>query len=271
MWKEIVNFELAYRKKQSATYLYFWILFLTGFLIVATDALEIMGISGEIKENRILFTTRIFSFTSVISIFISSAIMGKAIFRGVEHRTEILFFITNLSKFDYLVGRFVGSFTVLFYVSLGIPLGIMVGNIMPWRDHSITFPFQLLSCVYHYCIFILPNIFMMACLFFMVGALSRKMIGALMQGGIFLLLYVLMGSLLGQIDRREVGALLDPMGIKAASLQTTYWSIAQNKLDLISLTGYLLYNRFFWIAIGVLCLGLTYRLFSIQKVLNRND
>ena len=270
MWKEIVNFELAYRKKQSATYLYFWILFLTGFLIVATDALEIMGISGEIKENRILFTTRIFSFTSVISIFISSAIMGKAIFRGVEHRTEILFFITNLSKFDYLVGRFVGSFTVLFYVSLGIPLGIMVGNIMPWRDHSIAFLFQLLSCIYHYCIFILPNIFIMACIFFMVGALSRKMIGALMQGGIFLLLYVFVGSILGQIDK-NLGALLDPMGIKAASLQTTYWSIAHNKLDLISLTGYLLYNRLFWIIVGVLCLGLAYRLFSIQKVLNRND
>ena len=268
MWKEIVNFELAYRKKRPATYIYFGILFLMGFLMVATSAIEMMGTGGQIKENGTRITAQVFSFVSVFSIFVASAIMGVAILRDFEHRTEAIFFTTNLSKFDYLFGRFAGSFIVLFYVSLGIPLGIILGDLMPWRDHSRMLPFQWLSYIYNYFIFIVPNIFIMASVFFMVGALSRKMIVVFMQGVIFLLLYFFTGSLLGQIDKREIGALLDPIGIRAMSLQTRYWSIAQKNNDFISLTGDFLYNRLFWLAIGVLCLGLTYRLFSLQQVLN---
>lgn len=268
MWKEIVNFELVYRKKRPATYIYFGILFLMGFLMVATSAIEMMGTGGQIKENGTHITAQIFTVVSLLSIFVTSAIMGVAILRDFEHRTEAIFFTTNLSKFDYLFGRFVGSFIVLFYVSLGIPLGIMLGDLMPWRDHTRMLPFQFLSYIYDYLIFILPNIFIMASFFFMVGALSRKMIVVFMQGVIFLLLYFFTGSLLGQMDKREIGALLDPIGMRAATLQTRYWSIAQKNHDLISLTGDFLYNRLFWIAIGVFCLGLTYRLFSLQQVLN---
>jgi ABC-2 type transport system permease protein len=268
MWKEIVNFELAYRKKRPATYVYFGILFLMGFLLVSTSAIEMMGTGGPIKENGTRITAQIFSFVSVFSIFIVSGIMGVAILRDFEHRTEAIFLTTNLSKFDYLFGRFVGSFIVLFYVSLGIPLGIMLGDLMPWRDHTRMLPFQFLSYLYNYCIFILPNIFITASVFFMVGALSHKMIVVYMQGVTFLLLYFFTGSLLGQMDKREIGALLDPIGIRAMSLQTRYWSIAQKNHDFISLKGDFLYNRLFWIAIGVLCLSLTYRLFSLQQVLN---
>ncbi|MDZ7899439.1 MAG: hypothetical protein U5N85_15625 [Arcicella sp.] len=268
MWKEIVDFELAYRKKRPATYIYFGILFLMGFLMVSTSAIEIMGTGGQIKENGTRITAQIFSFVSIFSIFVASAIVGMAVLRDFEHHTEAIFFTTNLSKFDYLFGRFWGSFIVLFYVSLGIPSGIILGDLMPWRDHSRMLPFQFLSYIYNYCIFILPNIFIMASVFFMVGALSRKMIVVFMQGGTFLLLYFFTGSLLGQIDKREIGALLDPIGIRAASLQTRYWSIAQKNHDFISLTGDFLYNRLFWLTIGGLCLGLTYRLFSLQQVLN---
>lgn len=268
MWKEIVNFELAYRKKRPATYLYFGMLFLMGFLMVATSAVEMMGAGGQVKENGTLITFQIFTLVSVLSIFIVSAMMGVAILRDFEHRTESIFFTTNISKFDYLFGRFLGSFIVLLFVSLGIPLGIIMGDLMPWRDHSRMLPFQLTSYLSTYLVLILPNMVIMASIFFSIGALSRKMIVVLMQGVFFLLLYLFTGSLLSQMDTRELAALLDPLGIRAAGLQSRYWSIAQKNHDLISLIGIFLYNRLIWLGFALLSLGVTYRVFSLQQVLN---
>jgi len=268
MWKEIINFELAYRKKRPATYIYFGILFLMGFLMVSTSAIEMLGTGGQVKENGTFIIFQVNSFVNIFSIFIASAIMGVAIIRDFEHNTEALFFTTNLSKFDYLFGRFAGSLIVLLCVSLGIPLGIIVGDLMPWRDHSRMLSFSIYPYIHSYLVLVLPNIFVMATIFFSVGALSRKMIVVFMQGVFFLLLYFFTGSLLNQVDKREIGALLDPIGIRAAGLQSRYWSIAQKNHDLISLSSDFLYNRLFWLSFGVLGLLLTYRLFSLQQVLN---
>ena len=268
MWKEIVSFELAYRKKRPATYLYFAILFLMGFLMVSTSAIEMFGAGGQLKENGSLVMLKLHTTISLLSIFIISAVMGVPIIRDFEHRTEALFFTTNLSKFDYLFGRFIGSLIVLLYISSGIPLGIILGDIMPWRDHSRMLSFNLLPYLYNYVILILPNIVIMASIFFTVGALSRKMIVVFMQGVIFLLLYLFTGSLLSQVDKREIAAFLDPLGIRAAGLQSLYWSIAQNNHSLLSLTGVFLYNRLFWLCFGIVCLGITYCLFSFQQILN---
>lgn len=268
MWKEIYSFELAYRKKRPATFIYFGILFLIGFLMVATDAIEITGVGGQVKENGTLPTFQVFSFVSIFSIFVASAIMGVAILRDFEHRTEALFFTTNLSKFDYLFGRFAGSFVVLMYVFLGIPLGIIIGDLMPWREASRMLPFRIVPYLYSYLVLVVPNAFIMATIFFSIGALSRKMIVVFMQGVLFLLLYMFSGTLLGQMDKKEIGALLDPFGIRAAGLQSRYWSIAQKNNDLIQLSQDFLYNRLLWIGVGALVLFMTYRLFSFNQVLN---
>ena len=51
MWYQIFKFELQYRKARPATYIYFAILFLLSFLAISTDAVQIGGGAGLVKEN----------------------------------------------------------------------------------------------------------------------------------------------------------------------------------------------------------------------------
>jgi ABC-2 type transport system permease protein len=268
MFKEILKFELAYRKKRPATYIYFGILFLIGFLIVATDAIQITGSGGQFKENGTQATFQTFSIINIFGIFIASAIMGVSIIRDFEHQTEALFFTTNLTKFDYLFGRFLGSFLVLILVFTAIPLGIMLGDLMPWREASRMLPFRLGTYCYYYLLLVIPNAFIMASIFFTVGALSRKMIIVFMQGVLFILINSITGKLFSQIDKKEIAALADPFGLRAAGIQTQYWSIAQKNNELLSLNGDFLWNRLLWIGVSIFLLFLTYRIFSFQQILN---
>ena len=50
MW-EIFKFELQYRMKRPATYLYFLIMFLMAFLAITTDVIQVGGGAGQVKEN----------------------------------------------------------------------------------------------------------------------------------------------------------------------------------------------------------------------------
>ncbi|MFB0909342.1 MAG: ABC transporter permease subunit, partial [Spirosomataceae bacterium] len=137
MLKEIIRFEFDYRKKRPATYIYFVILFLLCFLAVTSQYVSIGGVAGgQIKENgpfNIAFMTIIMTFFFT---FICSAIMGVAVLRDFDHKTESMMFTTTMSKFDYLMGRFIGSFLVmiLIYSSifLAFMLGFGLGKYLPW-------------------------------------------------------------------------------------------------------------------------------------------
>ncbi|MEO1381851.1 MAG: hypothetical protein AAFV78_01300, partial [Bacteroidota bacterium] len=119
LWK-IVQFELRYRAKRPATYIYFGILFLICMLAVTWENLSIGGASGRLKEDApsvIMVQTVIMS---IIGIFISSAIMGVPVLRDFQHRTYSMLFTSPIKKRDYLFGRFIGSLIVLILILSGI-------------------------------------------------------------------------------------------------------------------------------------------------------
>src|SRR5690348_638824 len=116
---EVIRFELNYRKSRPATYIYFGIIFLFCFLGVTIDGASIGGASGQIKENAPLIITRMSLIISIFLCLIASAVMGVAILRDFEYNTEAIMFSTPMSKFSYLMGRFIGSFIILIFIGSG--------------------------------------------------------------------------------------------------------------------------------------------------------
>ena len=176
MLLRILGFELAYRAKRPATYLYFAVLFLLCYLAIAVDEVSIGGASGQLKDDAAWIVAFQSLIMSVIGIFFSSAVMGVPILRDFEHRTSAMMFTAPIKKADYLLGRFLGSFIVLALILTAIPLGLMTGRLigeyMPWgsRDFSRFLPEFHASFYWHaYFMFILPNAFISGCIFFMGG------------------------------------------------------------------------------------------------------
>lgn len=268
MWKDIIRFELHYRKSRAATYIYFVAMFLMGFLLAATPIVESFGSGNEIKQNGSYVASLVISIAGVFALFIISAIMGVGIVRDFEHKTESVFFTTRISKFDYLIGRFLGSWLVLILILLGLPMGAMLAEFMPWKDAAKLGPFNAWNYLNPYFLIVLPNAFIFGSIFFAVGALSRKMIVIFMQGLLFLMFYFAGSALFSKLENKKLGAYLDAFGLEATGLQTEYWSIIQKNTEHLSLSGELLYNRLIWLAAGVGILVLMYYLFSFKTALN---
>src|SRR5690349_21408171 len=142
MFKEIFRFELKYRKKRAATYIYFGIFFLMCLLAVVSDVVQIGGAQGQIKENAPFVIARMTVIISIFFTLVTSAVMGVAVLRDFEHNTEAILFSTPMGKFSYIMGRFWGSFVVLVLIGSGIWLAFMIGDFWPNRKADKLLPFN---------------------------------------------------------------------------------------------------------------------------------
>jgi hypothetical protein len=262
MFVEILRFELAYRFRRPATYIYFAIFFLLAFFTISTDVVQIGGSAGQIKENAPVVLANMMVILSVLpGLFIASGLMGVPVMRDFDHQTEAMFFTAPLRQGDYLGGRFAGSFLTAVFVFAGIPLGFMVGTQMPWLDPQNLLPFQLWHYVQPFLILVLPNLFIAGAVFFMGGSLSRRLLYVFVQGVIFFAIYMIGNSLLEEMEQRTLVALADPMGINLINVITNYWTVSEQNSQVLPLAGLLLSNRLIWVGVGALCYLLTLRLF----------
>ncbi len=266
MLGEVFRFELKYRRNRPATYIYFGIIFLMCLLAVTTDVVQIGGAVGQIKENSPMVLSAMTLIVSVFLCLIASAVMGVAVLRDFEHNTEAIMFSTPMNKFSYLFGRFCGSFVVLVFIASGIWMGFVLGEFMPGRDPDRMLPFNFWYHLQPFLVFCVPNLFVCGSLLFMSGTLSRKSLVIYVQGILLLVLYLTADGLLSTLEQKELAALLDPFGARAFELVTQYWTPAEQNSQLVPLSGYLLYNRLFWIGVGVLALAVTYFAFSFTVV-----
>ncbi|WP_338870756.1 M1 family aminopeptidase [Spirosoma sp. SC4-14] len=269
-WLSILRFEFRYRRNRPATYLFFALLLGISFATVATDLIK--GLSGgAVKDNgtTVLTTISLILFM-MMGILVSSAIMGVAVVRDFEHRTDALFFTKPIRKWEFLTGRYVGAMLILLILLMAIPLGLLLGDLAPWRNPDRMLPIRMAAYWQPYWTILLPNALIAGTLFFMVGALSRRMLVVFVQGMGFLILYLVSGTFLSEIDRREVAALLDPFGLRAVWYTTQYWSISQKNNALIPLSDMLLWNRVLWLGVAALCMAITYWLFSYQSSTKRS-
>ena len=125
-----------------------------------------------------------------------------------------MIFVNPISKSGYLLGRFFGSFCAILFVASGLFFGILLSEFLPWREPSDMLPFNVMSYVFPFVYLIVPTLFFSSIVFFMSGALTRKLVVVYTQGILFLMLYllslVLSRGMEGQVLLSQI---LDPFKI----------------------------------------------------------
>src|SRR5262249_44305658 len=159
-----------------------------------------------------------------------------------EARSDPLFYTTPVSKAAFFGGRFTGTLIVNLVVLSGIAIGSWAGTISPWVHADKMAPFRLMSYVQPYLGIILPNLLLTAAIFFALVSLTRQMLPNYVGGAALLIGYLLAGSLFGDIENKQLAALLDPFGLRAVATLTQYWSISEKNVRLVPITGVLLTN-----------------------------
>lgn len=263
MLYEIFRFEIQYRSRRPDTYIYFFILFF--FSVVAVDFL-FEGQLHPLHRNAPLVIARTMGIVSALFMMVISMIMGVAVLRDFDHQMESLMFVNPITKRDYLLGRFLGSFVVLVLIFSGLPLGMIVGDLMPWHNANELSPFELWRYLQPFLYLILPTLFFGGAIFFVSGALSRKLIVVYTQGFFFLMAYLLAMNLAVKNDDLFLTALIEPFTFQTIRIATAFWTMAERNTMMIPMDDVLLYNRLLWSALGIIALIIGYCTFNFQIV-----
>ncbi len=160
MFAKIAGFELRYQTRSPV----FWVAFSMFFLLTfgATTIPQIhIGSNGNTHVNAPYALLQELGFMSVFAIFALTAFVANVVVRDDETGYGRIIRSTQITKFDYLFGRFTGAFTAGALTIVSLPLGIVVSVKMPWLDPLKVGPFRPEDYLYAYTVILLPPMFVL--------------------------------------------------------------------------------------------------------------
>ncbi|HEX2080388.1 MAG TPA: ABC transporter permease [Longimicrobium sp.] len=102
-----------------------------------------LAAEGGVLENAALATLQKYLMVSVVFMFVTTSFVANAVIRDDETGFGPIMRSTRISRFEYLVGRFLGAFAIAALCLLLVPLGIWLGSLMPGADPAALGPYRL--------------------------------------------------------------------------------------------------------------------------------
>lgn len=258
----IARFEARQRFKLLSTWVYFTVFLALGMLWMAASG-------GVFRDLVVTFGTRVMidaprqvalavALLGCLGVVVTAAVMGRAVQQDFEHEMHHFFFSAPLRKPDYVFGRFLGAFAALAAVFLGIVLGLWLGTHVPGIAPDRLGGSTLATWLKPYLFTLLPNLFIFGAIFFVLAALTRRMLPVYVASVVMTIGYIVAPSLARDLDFKTLAALIDPFGTTALIRLTEYWPLAERNLRPVDLEDVYLVNRLLWAGFALLVLVLGY-------------
>lgn len=258
MLANIARFEFRYLLRNPLLWVTAALTFALFFVSMSVDGFE-LGSEGGLLENAAYATLRNYLVVSVLFMFVTTSFVANVIIRDDETGFGPIVRSTRITKFEYLIGRFLGAFAIAALCMLVVPLAIWLGSLMPWANPTTLGPNRLIDHLYGYFLLALPNLLISSAVLFALATITRSMMATYLGVIGFVSGFFVLANAFGDRPQLETAvAIADPFGGRALSDATRYWTVAQRNVTLPGFTGALLYNRLLWIGISILCLALAY-------------
>lgn len=262
----IAGFEARQRLKLPSTWIYF-----LAFLALALLWMAAAG--GAFRELNVYFGGRVFinaprqlaismALLGSLGVIVAAAMMGRAVQQDFEHDMHHFFFSAPIPKHAYVFGRFLGALSTLAVVFSAIPLGLLLGGLVPGVDPQRIGPYSVAGYLRPYFLTLLPNLVIFGAIFFVLAALTRRMLPVYVTGVVMLVGYLVAPSLARDLDYKTLAALIDPFGTSAVTRLTEYWPLAERNTAQVPLEGVYLVNRLIWSLFSLVALLLGYWRFT---------
>ena len=265
MFGKIAAFELRYQFRNPVFWVVAILFFLLTFGAVTAENISIGG-GGNVHVNAPAAIMQTSQILTLFFMFVTTAFVANVIVRDDESGFGPLVRATQVRKFDYLFGRFVGAFLIAAIAFIGVPLAIFIGSLMPWLDPETVGPNRLAHYLFSYFILALPGIFLTSSIFFAIATVTRSMMYTYVAVVAFLVLYLTFLTVIGNTPEwQETAAIFEPFGLGALAVITEYWTVTERNSLLPAFEGTLMYNRFIAIGVSLLALAYAYRKFSFAE------
>lgn len=263
MFAKIAGFEFRYQLRSPVFWVAAGIFFLMTFGATTIEQIQI-GSIGAVHKNAPFAILQEVGTMCVFAIFALVAFVANIVVRDDETGYGPIIRSTRITKFDYLFGRFTGAFAAGALMMIALPLGILVGSMMPWLDPQKIGPFRPFDYLYAYTVIMLPTLFVLAASFFALATATRSMMATYVGVVGFLVAYIALTTLFQKPQYDHIVGLLEPFGIGAVFETAKYWTTSDRNTLLPDLSGVLLYNRLIWLAVAFAMLGVAYAAYRWQ-------
>ncbi|RZK88743.1 MAG: hypothetical protein EOO62_37205, partial [Hymenobacter sp.] len=273
MFLPIFLFELKYRLRRPATWIYFVLLaLLAGLLVTAAGGgfgtgvnVSLGGDGQAVKINSPFSVTITLGVLSTFGVIVASSLMANSVYRDFEYRTHPLFYTKPITKWGYLGGRFLGSYVVAALVFAGLGLGAALAGLMPWVEQERFLAHTPAGTyLWPYVVFILPNLLFSGAIFFTTATLTRNILSTYIGSVVLLVGYLIASSYLSDLKNEHLAATLDAFGLGSIELTTRYWTAADKNTRLLPLSSFVLLNRGLWLTLGFGLLAFCYLRFRFS-------
>jgi hypothetical protein len=262
----IAGFEARQRLKLLSTWVYF-------FAFMALAMLWMAAAGGALRDATVSFGGRLLingprqiaisaAILGCLGVVVAAAVMGRSVQQDFEHEMHHFFFSAPIRKHAYVFGRFLGALATLAVIFAAIPAGNLLGSLLPGIDPARVGAWSAAAYALPYLFTLLPNLFIFGAIFFVLAALTRRMLPVYVASVVMMIGYIVAPSLARDLDYKTLAALIDPFGTTALLRLTEYWSVAERNTSQIPLAGVYLVNRLVWSLFALVVLVLGYWRFS---------
>jgi hypothetical protein len=222
----------------------------------ANGSIELVGERGAIPRTAPWSLAQAMAGVTAFGQVITAIVAATTVLRDVGLRVQPFFLTSTLSWRAYVAGRFVGASIVMLAIYVAIPFGLTVGALLaaaaPAHDALPTFT----SVLAPFAVLVLPTVFVVSSLFFVVGARAGTFAPILLLGVGLIGLWQ-WGLALTTSAHATLGAFIDPFGNAALTVLTRDWSAVERAERAIPVAGLLTAHAAFWCAIAAIPLGVT--------------
>ncbi|MDA9858609.1 M1 family aminopeptidase [Rubripirellula sp.] len=246
-------------------YVFLVIIGLLAFAATSSDNVQVGGSLENAFRNSPFTIQMMYAALSIVSVVMTAAFANGAASRDFMYNTNQLIFTKPIDKFAYVMGRFWGATLVAIVPMLGVSIGILLAKYMPWVEPEDWGPVSWSAHFWGLAVSAVPNAIIVSALIFAVAVYTRSTIGAFIAAILLIVGSAIASALVANLDNQTLAALVDPFGTTAMESVTRYWTVDDRNIQVVTLSGLVLANRVFWLAISVSVLMLAYWRFSFTE------
>lgn len=210
---------------------------------------------------------RMFGTANLFLIILTVGIFTERATKDFASGVDGLLFTTPLKEWQFGVGRLIASFLISVFICLGLGLGILVAQLLPWMSPARIAPFNFLAYLQPYVYLIVPNILIFGLLSFALGLLTRRPLAGYLGFVAILLLQFVLSSLLSAFRAdRFLDVLVNPLGFSQIDHTVQFWTkVEQNTLN-VPFAPVIWLSRLLYLALSAAFFIWVWRRFSFSGI-----
>jgi ABC-2 type transport system permease protein len=261
MLSKLLKFELSVHLRQISFWVAFAVMLGIGIAFASLENFSIgTGAGSKVKGNGAIPIALTVSAFGLFSIFFSAVFVVTGVMRDETYKFMEIIHSTKVKTIDLIVSRMIGVWIATVLSLIGIVIGTMAGQFMPWADSETFQSFNILHFLQPTILFIVINALLVSSIYTLIAVSTRNKAFVYVSAVGLFVLYIIAGIIAGENPDEWLAALIDPFGGTSLALETQYWPAAEQNNKMAPLEGWLGFNRLIYLALSLFIFSTAYKL-----------